>query len=714
MLKSRPWKGVYRSDSDSLLDDFYIPALKLSASYSRAVGFFSAAMLSYAAQGISALIQNGGSMRLIFGGEIDEDDARAMNDGYEMRQLSARLGKKILHELSNVADALVNQRLTALAWLIANGQLDVKFALKRRGMYHEKIGIFSDASGDQVVFQGSANETVHALLPDFNFESINVFPTWRQELQDHFAPYINGFERLWGNKTPNTVVLDFPDAAREELVKVAIRNKRPPSIDVEIDLWERLAKKGRTEESEPDRYKPSLPVSYKGAEFEIRDHQRAALNAWRGHECRGILAMATGSGKTLTAIYGAIKLYERLKRLFLVIAVPYQSLADQWIDELSQFQIAAIPCYDVASIWSDRLSQAVSLFEVGASRFVACVVVNRTLQSEGFQQRLARVPGTTILFIGDECHHHSASGLADSLPKHAQLRLGLSATPKHYFDDSKTAKLISYYGDVVFEFSLAEALKQGVLTPYKYFVHTVELTTSEAEQYVALSKAISRIAADQSESDLEGKDDGDLQLLLFRRARLLGNAQGKIDRLRQLTRKDSPSPFTLYYCGDGSVESDDEWITRQVDQVSQLLAEQGWKISHFTSRERRDARTSILDNFRIGVIDGLVAIRCLDEGIDVPDCRVAYILASSRNPKQFVQRRGRILRRAPGKTFAVVHDFLVTLPPSAETSGTDRNLIKAELARIAEFASLATNYAEVFGTLKPLLGKYDVSHYLAI
>ena len=299
---------------------------------------------------------------------------------------------------------------------------------------------------------------------------------------------------------------------------------------------------------------------------------------------------------------------------------------------------------------------------------------------------MRRIPARDLAFIGDECHHHAAAGLNAALPSHARLRLGLSATPKHYFDEKRTESLTKYYGDVVFEYGLPEALRDGVLTPYKYYVHFVDLTDSEVEEYLELSARISKLAAGAQTSDLVEPSDKQLEMLLFRRARLLANAENKIFVLKNLLSSEAVAPFHLFYCGDGSIESDDDELVRQVDLVSRALFDRGWKVSHFTSRESREARRQILDNFKIGVIDGLVAIRCLDEGVDVPDCRVAYILASSRNPKQFIQRRGRILRRAANKDAAVIHDFLVRLPDGDDSANSpSRRLLIAELGRVAEF-----------------------------
>lgn len=711
MLRDLTLKTVYRSESDNLLEDFYLPALKQSLRYDRAVGFFSATMLSYAAQGVSALAERGGRMRLIFGGEIDEDESAAIEAGYMQRKLQDRLSVQCLAVLDNIAEALVLRRLEALAWMVASGLLDIKVALKPRGMYHEKIGIFYDASDDRIVFQGSANETVYALLPDFNFESINVFRSWAPAQEAYALPYVNGFERLWDNKSPGTLVIPFPEAARERLLAIGSAAPTPRS-GIEQKLANRLRQSNLSNVLPTGT--PTVPATRDGESFALRAHQLEALNAWKARSLRGILAMATGAGKTITALYGIAKIYQAFQNLFVIIAVPYQALADQWRDELEEFGVLAIPCYASRKNWEEELRQSVNLYEAGALKFRACVVVYRTLQSPEFQEIIKLLPGERLLIIGDECHNFGAESLCNALPPQAHLRLGLSATPKHYFDSARTARVLHYFGEVAYEYSLAQALKDNVLTPYRYYVHLVELNEEEAEQYVELSAQISRLAASRSLDSVEDTEDAVLQLLLFKRARLLGNAADKIRVLRSLIDRRPPEPFTLFYCGDGETEDDTGTSTTQIDEVSKLLFEAGWRVAQFTSYQSRTARLTTLDKFRVGALDALIAIRCLDEGIDVPACRTAYILSSSRNPKQFVQRRGRILRRSPGKTEARVHDFIPLLPSfGVGISEFERRLVRAELERVAEFAALSQNISDTLHTLRPVLDAYDLHHLLA-
>lgn len=712
MLRELNLKAVYRSDCDHILKDFYIPALSVSTSYDRAVGYFSASMLSYAAQGLSAFLKNDGQIRMIIGGELHPEDKLAIEDGYETRQVANRLGAKIVQDIEQVDDALFYHRLEILSWLIASGRLDIKVALKQKGMYHEKIGILTDGAGDKIVFQGSANETTHALLPDFNFESINVFQCWRTEFNDHFMPYLLGFENLWQNKSPNTLVIDFPEAARDKLIRIAKKAPKIITPKIEIELWQKHQRPDDKQGEETDA--PRIPLTFNDEEFLIRPPQKLALEKWKSNVFNGIMALATGSGKTITAIYGALRIYEETKKLFLAIAVPYQNLADQWVSVLREFGITPIKCYANSIGWISALSDSITLYQTNATRFVCLVVVNKTLQSEQFQQLLKQVPGEHFLWVGDECHHHSSEGLSKALPQQAKLRLGLSATPNNYIDESATARLNRFYGPIVITYTLEQALQDKALTPYRYHVILVDLTEDEAEAYRNLSDQISKLVARKNLRELESSADQQLQFLLFSRARLLASAKNKLAELNRLLAGNKVSGKTLFYCGDGSTEDEDTGdILRQVEAVSSALYNLGWRNSLFTARETRQDRKTILNHFRLGLIDALVAIRCLDEGIDVPACRAAYILASSRNPRQFIQRRGRILRRSPGKEFAEIYDFVVKLPDDfADGSSCERQLIRSELERVAEFANLAVNSEDAVRDLSSLLVKHNLSHLL--
>ncbi|MCY3995975.1 MAG: DEAD/DEAH box helicase family protein [Rhodobacter sp.] len=720
MLRELSYKGVYKSDQDHILEDFYFPTLSVSNRYDRAVGFFSASTISYAAQGLSVFVKRGGQIRLILGTFSDREDLEAVKQGYREKEIADKIGDELLSMISNVSDELFQNRFDTLCWLVAYGRLDVKIALRERGMYHDKVGIITDDAGDQVVFAGSANESTHALLPTHNYESINVFRTWVPEHAEFHDPHIESFERLWKNESHGTAVIDIPTAARDNLISVARSLDYTPDPEIEAEIAARVLSRTGSALSTTSG-KPKEPATINGQPFKVRDHQIAALKAWKAKgDFQGIFDLATGAGKTITAIHAIVRLSKEIDGLACVIAVPYQNLADQWVDILSAFNIYPVKCYISRAQWEDKLRNMVHELAMCSRSFGAIVVVNRTLKSPEFQECLSKIKGGRLLWIGDECHHHTSKAYEGFLPEHAKFRIGLSATPQHYLDEERNERLNEFYGDIVSRYTLKQAIEDKVLTSYVYYPHLVEFTEEETEEFVELSEQIGRNMARQKDKASEMSPQ--LTGLLMRRARLVGSAANKLPMLQAVLTRERPTQHTLFYCGDGTVETDEgdgaseENIAqskRQVEAVSAMLHGMSWDVSRFTSRESRKDRDNILENFRLGLIDAMVAIRCLDEGIDVPACSTAYILASSRDPRQFVQRRGRILRRSPGKERALIHDFIVVLPQDFERdSEYAKRLIKSELGRVAEFSSLSENRSEAYQVLAPVLRQYDIEHMI--
>lgn len=703
-LRELDLRSVYRSETDDILRDFYVPALSVASQYDRAVGYFSASMLTYAAQGLSSFVEGDGRMRLVVGAWMEQDEIEAAQAAYEQRRLLDSLGSQFVDGLQGISESLFFRRLELLSWLIASGRLEIRAAVRRRGMYHEKIGMIADQQGDSVVFSGSANETTAALLPDFNFESINVFPSWRPEFAGHFQPYVDGFERLWNNESPGTLVLPFPDAARRYLLNSVSGSPKLLKPQQELALAD--------DELEPaaQAATPRIPDMIDGREFDLRPHQRKALAEWKANDFSGIMPLATGAGKTITAIYGAVRIYEQARRLAVVISVPYTVLADQWCDVLREFNIYAIRAYHSSSSWQEELRDFVDHYRAGATDFGCIVVVNRTFgTNEGLREQLSKLPEESLLWIGDECHHHGGESIAEKLPENASFRLGLSATPLSEFDEDFNDRLRSYYGSLLEPYSIENALEDGVLTPYDYEPIEVTLTPDETDRYIELSREIGRLSAGASDSAAR-RDNPALQMKLFERARLIAGCANKLVVLRQHLAAQPPSRLTLFYCGDGTTEDDlSGEERRQIELVVDALRETGWRCSPYTSREKRRDRSAMMRLFAAGSLDALVAIRCLDEGVDIPACRTAYLLASSRTQRQGVQRRGRVLRRAHGKPYARIFDFVVT--PGVDSDQT-RSLVRSELERAVEFARLARNSSAAQNTILEIAVRYGVSEVL--
>jgi superfamily II DNA or RNA helicase len=719
MLRDLPLKEVYNSEDDNILEDFYIPALKSAVTYDRSVGYFDAKVLTTAARGLASFVANGGYMRLIVGATLTEEEYQAISAGYGEREVLERMSSNFDQALDEFTDPLFKNQLNTLTWFVQHKKLDIKIALRRGGIHHEKIGIIKDASGDGIVFQGSANETNRALSP-FNYESINVFKNWLPAFKGHIDPHITKFDDLWNNRKKNTKVLEFTEIA-SGLLSRKVGAPFTPDLSKEIELWQEFIETSDPEDDLPRG--PQIPIKLYGQNFALKAHQKQALKAWQENSFRGIFELATGAGKTITAIYGAIKVYESRKRLVLVISVPYQSLADQWAENLRVFNINPVICYGGEPRWREATQRKLMDFKLGLISFVALVVVDATLGSRS--GKLAELLGELgekdeqhFMFVGDECHHHGAKATYNALPLNAKLRLGLSATPDRGEPEGND-NLLQYYGPVVATYNLADALRDEVLTPYDYHLVQVSLTDQETEEYVALSKRISQAIAQAKGSKDPTSATNALNILFSKRARLINGCENKPIELRKLLAGIVPIKQSLFYCAEGSAEwsssSEDEVDgLKQIEIISSLLHSLNWKSSQFTANEDKPRRESILQSFKAGEIDSLVAMKCLDEGIDVPACSTAFIMASSRQPRQFIQRRGRILRRSPGKTKAVIYDFFVTLPVSnADDGGIERRLLVAELKRIDEFASLSLNKASAYRILEPFLLKHDLTHHLS-
>lgn len=448
-------KYIYDSDEDSILEDFYIPALSLTTKYDRAVAYFSLGVLVYAIQGLDGLVKSNGKMRLIIGDTLSDDEYEAVKQGKHQKSIAERLGSKLTRDMAQLSDDLSKHRLKLLSWLVATDSLDIKFALRRSGLFHKKFGIMHESSGEKLVFQGSANETVMALDPAFNSETINVYPSWNDEIYEIYGkPYEQQFQSLWEGTNKRTITIDLPSSTYEE-IKAYYRSSKPP------EFHEEYLNRSHLHLVSADRG-PRFPELLRGETYKLIEHQLEALRNWKESGLKGIFALATGSGKTITAIHGAVQIANTSnKKLAIVIAVPYQILAEQWNDVLSLFNIEPILCYKSKQAWYNKLDSEISNFSlIENNRFLVVVVVNATLKKAPFQALLKNIPQGNLLFIGDECHHHSTLIAKNLLPE-AALRIGLSATPWSEQEEEKKQALKSYYGNIVAKYGIDKALAQN-------------------------------------------------------------------------------------------------------------------------------------------------------------------------------------------------------------------------------------------------------------
>ncbi|ELR96543.1 DNA phosphorothioation system restriction enzyme [Gloeocapsa sp. PCC 73106] len=447
---------------------------------------------------------------------------------------------------------------------------------------------------------------------------------------------------------------------------------------------------------------PRLPQS-----LQLRDYQRQAVANWLRHRGRGTLKMATGSGKTITALAIATELYRQINLQVLLVICPYRHLVSQWAKECQRFNLNPILAFESVYNWQNDL--AGQLYGVLAQQqpFLTIITTNSTFISEGFQSQLGFFPDRSLI-VGDEVHNLGAPRLEACLPSHIGLRLGLSATPERYFDEEGTDSIMEYFGAILQpEFTLADAITKGALVPYNYYPILVELTPPESLIYGKLTQRIGwAISQNKSWSDNET-----LTSLLMRRSRLIGAATNKLPALYELMQDRLDTNHTLFYCGDGSVESGSSNYRRQLAAVTRILGRDlGYRVNTYTAETPVAEREKLQQQFEKGELQGLVAIRCLDEGVDIPCIQHAVILASTGNPRQFIQRRGRILRPHPQKQQANLFDMIV-VPPEVDREVLDmeRNLLRKEFKRFLEFADLAKNRVEATETLATLVTKYGLT-----
>lgn len=645
----------YRTGESDPVAGFYRPCLLNSREYRRAVGYFRSSVYLVVGPATVEFARRGGKIRLVCSPELEGTDAETIVEGYEARK--ERVDKALSDEIEGLLSGDdTSYRLRVLSTLVASGSLDIRLALRpsAKGLYHEKIGIFRDASGAAVSFLGSANETWNGWHFAGNHEAIEVFRSWKgQSEADRVARHESYFERLWNSLVPGVEVTPFPDAAKRKLVSNALGSEE------EIDL-ERIGESPR----HPCRRSP-LP------------HQSTALEAWRAAGRRGILEHATGSGKTFTAIT-AIREHLDSGDPVLVL-VPSRLLLEQWESELrDEIPDAALVVAGAGHAKWRQPGRLRSMTAPGSFDIKRIVLTTmQTAATEHFRRSVKA--GPHLMIVADEVHQSGSSHHSKIYRIDAGCRLGLSATPKRYGDPDGTARMFDYFGPVVPPpFTLNDAIRSKRLVEYEYFPHPIHLSADEAEEWKRLTLLIVREIGGKSEDRPKPLSDK-AKMLLIRRSRIAKKASAKIGLAAEvLSDAYESGQRWLIYCEDGD----------HLRQTMDALREKDLSpIEYHTGME--GDRAAALEWFRsFGGI--LVSIKCLDEGVDIPAVDHALILASSQNPRQFIQRRGRVLRTAPGKTLAVIHDALV-VPLSLEEEPEQLALLKSELARAIEFADSAVN-----------------------
>ena len=722
-LKDHKIKSEYRSLIDNVVQDFYIPLLREAVTYKRAVGFFSSTALVEISKGIAEMASEGGRIQLVASPYLSDEDIEAIKKGYESRDVI--IEKALLEQIKEEpSDYYSMERLNLLASLIADGIMDIQIAYTEDknglGMYHEKMGIIEDSLGDKIAFSGSNNESMTAM--SINYETMDVFRSWGDPSEiERVRLKENAFYSIWNDTEPNIKVVQFPNVTYEFIERY---RRKAPNFDIDdLQFRKRMLLYSSLIDS----------ANYDGAPFgaripddiDLRPYQKDAITAWVGENYRGIFDMATGTGKTLTGLGAISKLSEDLDDVLAVIIVcPYQHLVDQWVEDIVRFNIKPIIGYSSSpqKDWKKRLAKAVRDQKLRREKSFFCFVcTNATFANPYVQDEISKIQSPVLLVV-DEAHNFGAPSYAKLLDDRFTYRLALSATLERHRDDEGTALLYDFFGRKCIEYDLERAIDENKLTKYKYYPVPVYLTEDELQEYEQKSYEMSKCLIKGKDGKYKLNRHG--EILAMERARIVAGASNKLDALREKIQPYKKDNNILVYCGATNVideksdySSTDEADIRQIEAVTRILGNEcQMEVAKFTSQENMETRTMIKEQFQRGDrLQAIVAIKCLDEGVNIPGIRTAFILASTTNPKEYIQRRGRVLRKADNKPFAEIYDF-VTLPReldsvsalTAEQAQRDLSLVRNELARIKEFGRLSMNSMEANNLIWDIKEAYHI------
>lgn len=705
-------KKEYRSPRDNIVNDFYIPLLKEANLYKRSVGFFSSSSLMEISYGIANLVNNNGKILLIASPNLSDEDIEAINKGYEIRENI--IERALLQYITEPQNYFEEERLNLLATLIAEEKLDIKIAFsyknERLGLYHEKLGLMYDKDNNIVAFSGSMNETENAFIN--NYEIVDVFTSWNDN--ERVIIKEKAFDKLWNNEDASAIIYDFPKIAKEKLLSY-----KKKDVDWNIDKKEFIKEVIKENPSNLNKLKtvtnsPEIPEG-----ITLHEYQVEAIDNWKKNNYCGIFDMATGTGKTFTGLGAITKLYKDLRgNLAVIIVCPYQHLVDQWVEDILSFNINPIIGHS-SSIQKDfkqKFKMAIMDYNLGVRNFFCFVCTNGTFASEYIQSQIKNIRGDLLLVV-DEAHNFGATNLKTTLTDKFKYRLALSATLERHGDEEGTNTLLNYFGKKCIEFSLDEAINQKFLTPYEYHPVVVYLTQEELEEYHLLSKEISKcIVKKHGKTELNDKG----KIIAQKRARLIAGAYNKIFTLAKEIKPYKDDNHILVYCGATKIAEQDNTgeDMRQIDAITELLGnELKMNVSQFTSNEDSYTRELLRKKFYEGdYLQALVAIKCLDEGVNIPAIKTAFILASTTNPKEYIQRRGRVLRKYQGKEFAIIYDF-ITLPRPLDESlnltyeeiRSEKSMVRNEVNRMIEFKRLALNRMESDKLIYEIIDTYRLN-----
>lgn len=743
MLYEVDWAedGTYRPGEYNSPERFFNDCLTNSKEFDLQLGYFSSAAISVLADGFATFISQGGNMRLVINHIVSDKDKNAISKGLHGGVIDC-FDLNNFETLKQTFDEYQTQFFECLAFLIYRKRIDIRIIKPRnkKGIAHTKSGQFRD--GDSTTsFTGSANFTISGLFNNLEEIKIDRSDSIDKMVQNRIESQREEFDSIMSMQKRNIEYLD-----PENLVSAIMSNFGDKDIEELLDVEAKL-RKLKQERAIKERQNDGNIVAEDIENIEPRfpyptgprEYQKLAFDNWVSNKQKGLFAMATGTGKTITSLNCLLEIYLRKGYYKAIILVPTVTLVNQWEQECRKFRFSnIIKVYSKNLTWRDEVERVLfnEKYRTDKEPEVSYIIISTyaSYSREKVFNVLNGFDKRRLLLIADECHNMGSGSLVKRLKEIPYMRrIGLSATPHRQFDDNGNHKLNKFFGSeekYTYEYSMEEAIQNGVLCRYMYYPHLVRLTDEEMEQYMELSEKISKYF-NYNTCTFDDTDEV-LKMLLLARKRIIHKAVNKLPVFREIIERrfedKGDLKYSLIYVPEGNkpdfvAGTDDFDITEDIGDdtdadhliniYTQAVTEVDERVTvrKFTSGQRD--REEILDDFATGKLHVLTSMKCLDEGVDVPRSELAVFCSSTGNPRQFIQRRGRVLRTHPDKKMAELHD-LVVVPEVSTNCGSyrmEQSLLRGELLRVKNFALLSENPSYSDTELREVMDHYGLNLY---
>lgn len=722
--------------------DFYSIVVPTSRKVQFKLGYFSSNAISVLSVGFASFIANGGQLELMINHFVNERDYKLLNDnddlsGIDLEFIKSKLESNDLLEIHDLLNSSERHFFNCLKYLLNHTkQLTIlPVTLKDGAMAHYKEALFTDKNNNCIYINGSSNFTRSGITD--NGESFVFQRSWRSEFEKEMINHKLGeFKRIFSGVATESFIYIPPEKLIKVVNEIGESKTIEKLIEDEESIQSELMLKTRQNESLDKYYNELVQYNYKRKDklrtlaepsfpYESpRSYQKEAHEKWVENDKKGLFAMATGTGKTLTSLNCLLNEYREVGYYRAVIIVPTISLLSQWREECLKFNYQNIISISSKSDWKSELSFFNLKSKLIDTSFIV-IVTYSSFTRKKFLDQFKEMPEDTLM-IADEVHNMGSPGIKKVLPSiHLKKRIGLSATPNRVYDESGNTAIDEFFSDsapYIYNFDMKKAIRSGFLCKYYYHPRVVQLTDDEQKKYNSISKQLMKFIDSQTGRYKQSKE---VEILLLKRKRIIHKAENKIFAFRKILReeftKKGSLKYSLVYTPEGVVENPEKFSDQYVENEDDL------KLINTFTKEVRDVdpflmvkkftadlknRDEVLKQYAKGDIDVLTSMKCLDEGVDVPRSELAIFCSSTGNPRQFIQRRGRVLRLAKGKLIATVYDLVVIPKPLEDgESSFQKSLVLSELRRVVNFSSLSENKSETFEVFNDICNEYGINLY---